>query len=133
MLFSFLDVLVAQVASTHDILLVVDGASNHHSGHLIVSRQHQAALPAPERTGTQPKENLWEEIREKSSKNYALKSMDAVRQKLKEAVLYIERNPKIVKSISPSRTSQSHSDLEVVSVHPPSLSGRWVSPGFDIV
>ena len=26
--------------------------------------------------------------------------MDAVRQKLKEAVLYIERNPKIVKSIT---------------------------------
>src|ERR1700730_6804235 len=47
-----------------------------------------------------PKENLWEEIREKIFKNYALKSMDAVRQKLKEAVLYIERNPKIVKSIT---------------------------------
>ena len=47
-----------------------------------------------------PKENLWEEIREKIFKNYALKSMDAVRQKLKEAILYIERNPQIVKSIT---------------------------------
>ena len=29
-----------------------------------------------------PKENLWDEIREKVFKNYALKSMDAVRAKL---------------------------------------------------
>jgi transposase len=31
-----------------------------------------------------PKENLWDEIREKIFKNYALKSIDAVRAKLKE-------------------------------------------------
>jgi hypothetical protein len=31
---------------------------------------------------------------------YALKSMDAVRAKLKQAILYIERNPKLVRSIS---------------------------------
>src|SRR6185503_19256561 len=40
--------------------------------------------------------NLWDEIREKIFKNYALKSIDAVRAKLKQAILYIERNPKIV-------------------------------------
>jgi hypothetical protein len=47
-----------------------------------------------------PKENLWEEIREKIFKNYALKSIDAVRAKLKQAILYIERNPTMVKSIT---------------------------------
>ena len=47
-----------------------------------------------------PKENLWDEIREKIFKNYALKSIDAVRAKLKEAILYMERNPEIVKSIT---------------------------------
>jgi transposase len=47
-----------------------------------------------------PKENLWDEIREKIFKNYALKSMDAVRAKLKHAILYIERNPKLVRSIT---------------------------------
>jgi hypothetical protein len=47
-----------------------------------------------------PKENLWDEIREKIFKNLALKSMNAVRAKLREAVLYIERNPELVKSIS---------------------------------
>ena len=34
------------------------------------------------------------------SKNYALKSMDEVYGKLEEAALYIQRNPKIVKSIT---------------------------------
>src|SRR6516165_6249261 len=39
-----------------------------------------------------PKENLWDEIREKIFKNYALKSMDAVQAKLRQAILYIECN-----------------------------------------
>src|SRR5262245_17809239 len=47
-----------------------------------------------------PKENLWDEIREKLFKNYALKSIDAVRRKLEQAILYIERNPETVKSIT---------------------------------
>ena len=45
-------------------------------------------------------ENLWEEIREKIFKNYALKSIDAVRTKLKQAIFYIECNPETVKSIT---------------------------------
>jgi transposase len=40
---------------------------------------------SPERN---PKENLWDKIREKIFKNYALKSMDAVRAKLKQVPLY---------------------------------------------
>ena len=47
-----------------------------------------------------PKENLWDEIREKIFKNYALKSIDAVHRKLEEAILYIERNPQLVRSIT---------------------------------
>jgi hypothetical protein len=42
----------------------------------------------------------WDEIREKTFKNYALKSMDVVQAKLNEAILYIERNPKLVRSIT---------------------------------
>ena len=37
---------------------------------------------------------------EKIFKNYALKSIDAVRAKLDQAILYLERNPDIVKSIT---------------------------------
>jgi len=36
----------------------------------------------------------------KSSRNYALKSIDDVYVELEEAALYIERNPSVVKSIT---------------------------------
>src|SRR5205814_2305177 len=47
-----------------------------------------------------PKENLWDESARKSSRTYALKFINAVRNKLKQAILYIERNPETVKSIT---------------------------------
>ena len=47
-----------------------------------------------------PKENIWDQIREKIFKNYALKSIAAVYAKLEQAILYIERNPKLVRSIT---------------------------------
>jgi hypothetical protein len=46
-----------------------------------------------------PKEKVWDEIREKIFKNDALKSMDAVHAKLDEAILYVERSPKLIRSI----------------------------------
>ena len=96
---AFLDVLARKYAR-QDILLVLDGAPNHRCGDLVVPRNITLLhLPAysPE---LNPKENLWDEIREKIFKNYALKSMDAVRAKLKQAILYIERNSDIVRSIT---------------------------------
>jgi RecA-family ATPase len=38
-----------------------------------------------------------DEIREKIFKNCALESMDAVRARLKQAILYMERDPKLVR------------------------------------
>jgi hypothetical protein len=56
------------------------------------SRQHLAALPATVLAKTQSEgKSLWDEIREKLFKNYALKSIDAVRRKLEQAILYIEQ------------------------------------------
>jgi hypothetical protein len=46
-----------------------------------------------------PKESLWDEIREKIFKNYALKSIEAVHRKLEKAILYVEHNPELVRSI----------------------------------
>ena len=66
------------------ILLFVDGAGNHCSDELEIN----------------PQENLWDEIREKIFKNYALESMDDVNAKLDEAAFYIERNPTLVRSIT---------------------------------
>jgi hypothetical protein len=53
-------------------------------------------------------------VREKIFKHYALKSIDAVRAKLRLAILYIERNPETVKSITSFPTSSGHSDVEMV-------------------
>jgi hypothetical protein len=61
-----------------------------------------------------PQENLWDEIREKIFKNYALKSMEDVYAKLEQAALYIERNPAIVNPSRPSLTSSDQSDMEAV-------------------
>jgi hypothetical protein len=96
---AFLDE-VSRRFARQDILLVVDGAPNHRSGELNVPDNITLLFLPPYAPELNPKENLWDEIREKIFKNYALKSMDAVHEKLGEAVLYIERNPQIVKSIT---------------------------------
>ncbi len=81
-------------------MVFVDGAANHSGGNLVVPANIKLAfLPAysPE---LNPQETLWDEIRENIFKNYALKSMDEVYDKLEEAELYQERNPELVKSIT---------------------------------
>ena len=95
----FLDVLSRKFTRQH-ILLVLDGAPNHRSGQLVVPDNISLLFLPPYAPELNPKENLWDEIREKIFKTYALKSMDAVRDKLQEAILYIDRNPKVVKSIT---------------------------------
>ena len=96
---AFLDVLARRFAR-QDILLVLDGAPNHRCGDLAVPDNITLLYLPPYSPELNPKENLWDEIREKIFKNYALKSMDAVHAKLKEAVAYIDRNPKLVRSIT---------------------------------
>ena len=96
---AFLDTLSRRFAR-QQILLVLDGAPNHRSGQLVIPDNISLLFLPPYAPELNPKENLWDEIREKIFKNYALNSIDAVHQKLEEAILYIERNPKVVKSIT---------------------------------
>ena len=96
---AFLNVL-AQKFARQDILLVLDGAPNHRCGDLAFPDNISLLFLPPYSPELNPKENLWDEIREKIFKNYALKSINAVRAKLKQAILYIERNPKLVQSIT---------------------------------
>jgi transposase len=96
---AFLDVLSRRFAR-QDILLVLDGAPNHRCGDLALPDNISLLFLPPYSPELNPKENLWDEIREKIFKNYALKSITAVRSKLRQAILYIERNPEIVKSIT---------------------------------
>ena len=95
---AFLDVLSRKFAR-QDILLVLDGAPNHRCGDLALPDDVSLLFLPPYSPELNPKENLWDEIRE-DLKSYALISIDAVRTKLKHAILYIERNPKLVQSIT---------------------------------
>ena len=95
----FLEVLARKFAR-QDILLVLDGAPNHRCGDLAVPDNITLLYLPSYSPELNPTENLWDEIREKIFKNYALKSMDEVRAKLRQAVLYIERNPNLVRSIT---------------------------------
>lgn len=87
---AFLQVLARAGSLGKDILLVLEGARSmrrpEHSGNIKL-----LYLP-PYSPELNPKENLWDEIREKIFKNYALKSMGAVRAKLQKAILYLQRN-----------------------------------------
>jgi hypothetical protein len=56
----------------------------------------------------------------------ALKSMDEIYAKLEDAAPYIERDPTLVESITSFPTSQSHSDLETVTVlTPANAASDW--------
>lgn len=92
--------MLARKFARQDILLVLDGAPNHRCGDLVVPDNVTLLYLPPYSPELNPKENLWDEIREKIFKNYALKSMDAVRAKLRRAILYMERNPKLIRSIT---------------------------------
>jgi transposase len=91
---------LARRFARQDILLILDGAPNHRCGDLAVPDNITLLYLPPYSPELNPKENLWDEIREQIFKNYAPKSMDAVRAKLKQAIPYIELNPKLVRSIT---------------------------------
>ena len=82
------------------ILLFVDGAGNHRSDELEIPANIIMHLLPPYSPELNPQENIWDEIREKIFKNYALKSMSDVNAKLDEASFYIERSRTLVKSIA---------------------------------
>jgi hypothetical protein len=77
----FLDVLARKFAR-QDILLVLDGAPNHRCGDLAVPDNVTFLYLPPYSPELNPK------------------SMHAVHAKLGEAILYIERNPELVRSIT---------------------------------
>ena len=79
---------------------LLDGAPNHRCGSLAVPSNISLLFLPPYAPELNPQEDIWEEIREKIFKNYALKSMDAVHAKLEQAILYVKSNPMTVKSIT---------------------------------
>ena len=95
----FLDVLARRFAR-QDILLVLDGAPNHRGGDLAVPRQHHPLVSSTLFAGTQSEGKSLGRNSRKNLQELCAQSMNAVRAKLKQAILYIERNPKLVRSIT---------------------------------
>ena len=54
----------------------------------------------PRRPEINPSENMWDGMREKLFTNLVFYSMDAVEDKLEEAMIYYDKNKEIVKSIT---------------------------------
>ena len=106
----FLEVLARKFAR-QDILLVLDGAPNHRCGDLAVPDNIKLLYLPPYSPELNPKENLWDEIREKIFKNYALKSWTRCKLssgKRSSASSAIER---LSAPSLPSLISSTHSDV----------------------
>jgi transposase len=95
-----------EMLNIHDLKAAYEWAIGHATSNstvynLLARHGWRKLMPLPAYSPElNPQENLWDEIREKIFKNYALKSMEGVYAKLEEAAFYIERNPAIVKSIT---------------------------------
>lgn len=98
-----MNLFLAEVARRHSreyILMLYDGAPCHSPTALAIPENMMVkTLPAycPE---LNPTEHVWDEIREKFFPNLVFDSLTAVENKLVEAVLYLEMNPRIVQSIT---------------------------------
>ena len=108
----FLETLVEKRVLPAVHLAVRGRAGNHHSDELKVPDNIMLYILPPYSPELNPQENLWDEIREKIFKNYALKCMEDVCAKLEQAALYIERNPAIVKSITSFPYIVNQSNME---------------------
>src|SRR5215471_3503224 len=73
----FLDTMGKRFSRQH-ILLILDGAPNHTTDDLLIPANITLEFLPPCSPELNPQENIWDEIREKIFKNYALKSMDKV-------------------------------------------------------
>jgi hypothetical protein len=82
------------------IATALDGAPNHRSAERKVPRTIALIFLLPYRLEPNPKETIWDEMRKKIFKNFALKFMRKVEKKLCDAELYLWKNPDIVRSIA---------------------------------
>src|SRR5258707_2360077 len=96
----FLDTL-AKKYPRHFILLFVDGAGNHPGDQLGIPANIMLHLLPPYSPELNPQENLWDEIREKIFKNYALKSMNDVYAKLGRTLHRTQSNARQIHHVVP--------------------------------
>ena len=82
------------------ILMICDKAPCHREGVLTMPSNVKLLHLPPRCPEINPSENMWDEMREKFFTNLVFDSMDAVEDKLEEAMIYYDKNKEIVKSIT---------------------------------
>lgn len=94
---------LAEVARRHPqeyIFMIFDRAPCHQQTALVVPDNMGVTTLPPYCPELNPAEHVWDEIREKFFPNLVFESLEAVEDQLIEAILFLEKNPTIVKSIT---------------------------------
>lgn len=98
-----MNLFLAEIGARHKdefLFLIYDGASCHSLGALNMPENMMVKTLPPYSPELNPVENIWEEMREKFFQNMVFDSLDTVENRLIEAMVALESQPAIVKSIS---------------------------------
>jgi transposase len=82
------------------VIMFMDKAPWHTAGKLKVSENMKLFFLPPYSPQLNPAEHLWKEIREKYFSNVVFETIDAVEDRLLEALIFMNQNPETVKSFS---------------------------------
>lgn len=98
-----MNIFLEEIGARHKdelLLMIYDGASCHSLGVLNMPENMMVETLPPYSPELNPVENIWEEVREKFFQNEVFDSMDAVEERLIEAMINLESQSDIVKSIT---------------------------------
>jgi transposase len=100
---ALMSLFLAEVARRHPqeyLFMIVDGAPSHQQTALLIPDNMGITTLPPYCPELNPTEHVWDEIREKFFSNRVFESLDAVEDQLIEALLFLEKNPTTVRSIT---------------------------------
>lgn len=91
---------VAERFAEEFIIMFMDKASWHTAGKLKIPENMKLLFLPPYSPQLNPVEHLWKEVREKYFSNEVFNSIDAVEDRLMEALTFMNKTPDTVKSFS---------------------------------
>ena len=98
-----MDVFLKELSESHPqhfLLIVYDGAPCHSQNALSIPDNIMLTKLPPYSPQLNPKENVWDDMREKFFHNLLFNSMKAVEDQLVKACIHYENNPKTILSIT---------------------------------
>ncbi len=94
---------LAEVSQRHPddaVIMCLDGAGWHRAGELKIPANMRLLLLPPYSPELNPVEDIWDELREKWFENRVFQSLDAVEDRLENALVDLERRHERVQSIT---------------------------------